>query len=268
MVAEVGKKRIKQATESFGRLVDHYGDTRAGIKKVAELLETTPRKVRYQYGRCMNGEDISGELLGRMLSLTEKSQAFSLKIDDPDLLEHTSALLKKARKEMAAKLKEEYEEHAQALDEHKVEMEQREATLAQREAALTTEMEMLESDRRKVNLALEERFEEVVELERQFEARRLGVRVREERVAVREKRTNKWEIIREEFTPGGFLSPDPGKSLARVHLEFEEAHNSELGRWYGQYAKRRRIDLERKEKTFNIVAGPLRKLIYKIAEMS
>ena len=266
MATEPLQTRIKQATKAFGQLVNHYGTDEKELVTVSELLDITPRVVRYQYNRCKDKKDISGELLGRMLCLVEKSQAFGLKIEDRDLFEHTSVLLERARNELEAELKEEYFERQQALDEREQTLNELDGEMNLRETALATDRKQLESGRQELHHAFEERLNAVEELERKAKSQMAGLAAREKQVADREKRSSKWEVIRREFEPGGLLQRDHEKSVTRAELEFREAHYNEHGGWYGYGAEDSRIELELKERTFNTVVGPLRAIIYKIIE--
>ena len=152
------------------------------------------------------------------------------------------------------------------MQSRKLDLDQCERDLSEREEALAEEKTKLQAEARRTQKILEERLRDIDEQERHLDERVRSAAKREaeadrreDRVEERERRTSKWEIIKKEFGVGGLLEDQHGKSLELAQLEVEEKYQTEVAVWGNPaHARDRRITLEQQERTFNIMAAPLR----------
>ena len=262
MVSKGGSITAERATKALVDPIDHYGADRDGLRKVADLLSVTERIVRNQYEKARRGENISGDILGRIVCRVEKSQMFHLEIYDSRLGQHGSLLLEKFLVEMREALDQQYRERAEALD-------AREADLSRREEDLSKDLERSQADMQQREKRIERRRREVSERETEVEARETEIEARDAEVTRREERISEPEVIRRSLAPGGPLAPEPGKSLDRARTEFEERYWRDQGGRpdLARDVRTRRIALEQKERTFNAITAPLRVIIYAIVSL-
>ena len=264
MSAESAQISAKEAARIFGKLVDSHG-----VQTLVALPSLSDRIVNNQNAKSAKGSPISGSALTLVYGLIEKAEAFGLEIDDQRLLQRSSALLKGYREEIAEELRDHLGERIAALEEREAELSRREEAVEKGRAGL----QEWETSLEEVQLGGIERRSSLYQREREVDARAAEVRKREEEVAAqiaevkwREERTSEGEIIWRALGMYGGLAPEPRKSLALARAEFEEQYHGRPGAWVDRKrAKSRRINLEQRERTFNIITAPLRILTYAIA---
>lgn len=275
IASDADMTRDREVMEAFGQLVDHFGADNEGFSEVAGQLDVTIRILRNQYGKLQRGENISGEARARILWRIDKCELFGLEICDKRLaqssLELRHILIKDIRSELIAELR----KREQALDEREADLRRREETLAEKskesEAAMSNYEKILDERRDDLDQSETdniERRKEIGEREAEIKARAAEVKALAAAVKRREKAVSEWEIVRKALRPGGLLAPAPCKSLALAAAEFEERYQKEFAMSSNaRDAEKIRLELDLRERTFNLSTAPLRWIIYKIVGM-
>ena len=235
MVREIFGVTGQQSTEVFGRLYDAYSNDKEAEERLAEMLDTTARIVENQNKRRLEGKHLSGELLPIMCCRIDKAVAFGLEIDDPRLSQSISGLLVEYREEIREEYEDDLREREQALAESEAELDRREAALAEETERSRAEMSEGEDALEERRLALQEREFGVAERVRQVQEREAEVKASDADIKKREERISNWTILRNEFSAGGLLEPEPGKTLALARAEFEERFQNERCSQYDRY---------------------------------
>ena len=256
----------ERATEFFGKIYCHEVEkSESEIKAQQELAERYDvhlRTIKRSVDAVEAGKNIGGDVLLLTHCLVEKAMGYNLEPTDEGIWWPIARLRREDQEKWEANLDGQMQDRQLNLD-------QCEIDLGEREEALAVEKTNLRDEVRRTQEFLEERLRDIDERERQLNKRTRAVAKREaevdrreDRAEERERQTSKWEIIRKEFSEGGLLELQPGKSIDLVQREFEEKYQTKAPAWGNPaYAKNRRITLEQQERTFNIVAAPLRWLI-------